>query len=88
MYKCCLKDDPEKVYAVKVVRSNTEETLAAHELEFKIIELLSHRNIIKGVEMFKDTLRSEIYQVIELIKGPEITELAPMSETKAQDLFK
>jgi len=50
--------------------------------------MLSHRNIIKGVEIFRNNLRGEIYQVIELINGPEITELAPMNELKAKSLFK
>lgn len=42
-------------YAVKKVRDDDEEKLIAHEKEFEILAKLNHKNIIKAIELFRDT---------------------------------
>ena len=41
-------------YAVKKVRDDDMEKLIAHEREFEILAKLSHKNIIKAIELFRD----------------------------------
>ncbi len=43
-----------KPYAVKKVRDDDMEKLIAHEREFEILAKLSHKNIIKAIELFRD----------------------------------
>lgn len=63
-----------KPYAVKVCRSDDEAMLMAHEKEYEIISSLEHVNVVKGVEMFRDDLKGEVYQVMELVEGLELLE--------------
>ncbi len=41
-------------FAVKIVRNDDKETLIAHEEEFKILSRLSHKNVVRSIEMFHD----------------------------------
>jgi len=66
--------------------------LKAHEQEFEIIISLDHINVVKGVEMFKDDLKGEVYQVMELVEGLELleqlTKCHHYTEQDAQTIFK
>ena len=33
---------------------------------------LEHPNVVKGIEMFRDEFRHEIYQVMQLVQGSEL----------------
>ena len=46
--------------------------LEAHEREFNIIKMLDHPNVIHGVEMFRDDMKNEVYQVLALFEGMEL----------------
>lgn len=72
-------------YAVKVVRSDDEEKIQAHKKEFEILEYLNHPNVVKGIEMFTDNLKHEVYQVIEYVDGQEI--LDELAECQALTEF-
>lgn len=61
-----------KKYAVKIVRDDDKEKIMAHEREFEILSKLSHKNVVRSIEMFHDDFRSIIYQVLEFIDGSEI----------------
>lgn len=62
-------DPSVKPFAVKVVRDNDQEKLTAHVNEFKILSMLKHKNIVGAVEMFNDTFKNEVYQVLEFVEG-------------------
>ena len=57
---------------MKVTRDDDQEKLRAHELEFKILERLNHPNIVRGIELFRDDFKNEIYQVMQFVPGSEI----------------
>jgi len=59
-------------FAVKIVRSNDQEMLEAHTREFNIIKQLDHQNVIRGIELFRDDLKNEVYQVLTLFRGMEL----------------
>ena len=58
VYKCFLKEDPNEVYAVKVVSDDDQEKLQAHEQEFTILSSLKHKNIVSSREMFRDDCKN------------------------------
>lgn len=47
----------QETFAVKIVRSDDQEMLDAHEREFEIIQLCNHKNVIRGIEKFRDELK-------------------------------
>ena len=65
--------------------------LVAHEKEYEIVSCLDHPNVVKGVEMFRDDLQGEIYQVMELVEGLELleqlTKCHHYTEKDAQTIF-
>lgn len=64
--------DTEKTFAVKIVRSDDQEKIIAHEREFQILEKLNHPNVVRAVEMFKNELKAQVFQVMECVEGSEI----------------
>jgi serine/threonine protein kinase len=77
VYKCTLKESitqEKQVFAVKIARSDEQEILEAHEKEFDIINQCNHKNVIHGIEKFKDDFRKEVCQVMDFIPGTEIME--------------
>lgn len=44
-----------------MVRSDDYEKLEAHKKEFEILKTLDHRNVVKGIEIFCDDFKHEIY---------------------------
>ena len=64
----------------------------AHEREFEILKKLTHANIVRAIEIFKDGFKNTIHQVIELIPGCELGELllknGIMGEEEAKFIFK
>lgn len=81
-----------KQYAVKIVRDDDKEKLMAHEKEFEILSELTHKNVVRSVEMFHDKFKSIIYQVMEFIDGSEILDEIAHSgaydEQDAQQLYR
>ena len=61
-----------QAFAVKLVRSDDEEMLNAHEREFDIIKSMDHPNVVRGIEVFKDITKNEVWQVMELVDGLEL----------------
>jgi len=54
--------------------SNDEDCIERHETEFKIIEKLKHPNVVKGMAIFKNDMKEEVYQVMSLAEGVELFE--------------
>jgi hypothetical protein len=50
-----------ETFAVKIVRAEDEEKRNAHEKEFEILLKLEHRNIVKAIEIFRNTQRKEVF---------------------------
>lgn len=78
-YKLLLEPEGEErcetnPYAVKCVMSNDEDCIERHETEFKIIEKLNHPNVVKGMAIFKNDMKEEVYQVMSLAEGVELFE--------------
>jgi len=48
-------------YAVKMVRSDDYEKIEAHKKEFEILKTLNHRNVVRGIELFYDDFKHEIF---------------------------
>lgn len=75
-----------------MVRSEDKEMIVAHEREFEILSTLTHKNVVKSIEMFHDEFKGKIYQVLEFIDGSEILEEIARSgaykEEDAQNLYK
>lgn len=54
------------------MRSDDQEKIIAHEREFEILERLRHPNVVRSVEMFKNELKAQVFQVMECVEGSEI----------------
>jgi serine/threonine protein kinase len=74
VYKCFKKDDvlKEVPYAVKISREDDEEKKMAHLKEFQMTSNLNHKNIVKSIEIYDNSLTGEIHQIMEYIEGSEV----------------
>mmetsp|Transcript_41212 Transcript_41212/g.56010 ORF Transcript_41212/g.56010 Transcript_41212/m.56010 type:complete len:96 (-) Transcript_41212:620-907(-) len=91
VYKC-FDIETNKAYAAKVVRENDEEKIEAHRQEFKIVNRLNHKNIVRSEHLFVEDIKGQIIQVMQLVEGREIceqmAEIESYSEKEAMYIFK
>ena len=71
VYKC-FKRKNDKIFAVKVTRSDDTEILDQAENEFEIIKVFDHPNVIKGYEIFRNDLTNTSHTVMKYVEGTEL----------------
>ena len=47
--------------AVKIVREEDEEKILVHQREFNIMQRLSHKNIVKSLEIYVNSIKKEVH---------------------------
>jgi len=80
VYKCYLKDDQSKTFAVKISREDDEEKKMAHIKEFEITSKLDHPNVVKSLELYDNCITGEIHQVMQLVDGIEVLDSIAQQE--------
>lgn len=79
-------------FAVKIVRADDQEKIEAHIREFDILKSLDHKNLVRGIQVFRNDFKNEVFQVMEYIEGEDILEdvacAQHFDEEMAKGLFK
>ena len=90
--KCEKNECFPEAYAVKIMRSDDPEKLAAHRKEYEILRALKHENVVEVKELFEDSFKSQVFQVMSFVEGKEVLdEIADMrgySEADARRLVR
>ena len=58
--------------AVKEAREPDEERRLAHQKEYKITSIMSHKNVINATEYFFNELTEEVHIVMDYVEGQEV----------------
>lgn len=61
-----------ELFAVKTVRSVDPEILRTTRLEFELMKMLRHENVINVFSLFLDDTKGRIYTVMELVNAREM----------------
>jgi hypothetical protein len=48
-------------YAVKIVRADDQEKIEAHIREFDILKSLDHKNLVRGIQVFRNDFKNEVF---------------------------
>lgn len=67
-------------FAVKIVRNDDPEKISATRLEYDLLKILKHPNIITVHDFFMDSFKNTAYLVMEYVAGCEVLELLSTSE--------
>lgn len=73
VYEVRVKEDPEKVRAVKIISKEnlTEDDYFYVLSEIEILTQVDHPNIVRLIEIFDDD--NNLYLVFELMKGGDVS---------------
>lgn len=90
--KECRRKGQERVYAVKVIRSDDEQMFIHMQREFQILEKLDgHPNIIQGIEYIPEKEKGRGYLVMEKVDGvhlfDKVMESGAFSEEATKSVF-
>lgn len=50
-----------ETYAVKIVRADDQEKIEAHIREFDILKSLDHKNLVRGISVFRNDFKNEVF---------------------------
>ena len=96
VYRCFKMEDvlKEFPFAVKISREDDEEKRQASFSEFEMTSKLDHKNVVRSFEVFDNSLKGEIYQVMQYVEGIEVLDQIAQqpdgwyTEENARELFK